>query len=188
MSRYHHGETPADGWQVGTDAPWAEVGSDRFVMTVPSEALVDVPDAEALMTFWDGVLDGMAAMEGTAAERPRAERFVVDRQISAGWMHSGYPIMAHLVSAEEVLSLEGLQAQGAWGPFHELGHNHQYSDWILPGTTETTCNLFSVYASEEHSGIDRGVAHSALDPASRCLLYTSPSPRDQRGSRMPSSA
>ena len=26
------------------------------------------------------------------------------------------------------------------------------------------------------------------DPAWRCLLYTSPSPRDQRGSRMPSSA
>ena len=27
-----------------------------------------------------------------------------------------------------------------------------------------------------------------LDEFSRCLLYTSPSPRDQRGSRMPSSA
>ena len=30
-------------------------------------------------------------------------------------------------------------------------------------------------------------SHDAL-PASSCLLYTSPSPRDQRGSRMPSSA
>ena len=29
---------------------------------------------------------------------------------------------------------------------------------------------------------------STLDVASTCLLYTSPSPRDQRGSRMPSSA
>ena len=28
----------------------------------------------------------------------------------------------------------------------------------------------------------------ALTPARPCLLYTSPSPRDQRGSRMPSSA
>ena len=27
-----------------------------------------------------------------------------------------------------------------------------------------------------------------LERAQRCLLYTSPSPRDQRGSRMPSSA
>ena len=29
---------------------------------------------------------------------------------------------------------------------------------------------------------------AALDRCTHCLLYTSPSPRDQRGSRMPSSA
>ena len=29
---------------------------------------------------------------------------------------------------------------------------------------------------------------SSLRPGGTCLLYTSPSPRDQRGSRMPSSA
>ena len=29
---------------------------------------------------------------------------------------------------------------------------------------------------------------SGIDPKKACLLYTSPSPRDQRGSRMPSSA
>ena len=37
-----------------------------------------------------------------------------------------------------------------------------------------------------------GVGRSTVDLASKttkvCLLYTSPSPRDQRGSRMPSSA
>ena len=30
--------------------------------------------------------------------------------------------------------------------------------------------------------------HNAFAPTAFCLLYTSPSPRDQRGSRMPSSA
>ena len=37
---------------------------------------------------------------------------------------------------------------------------------------------------------DRDVAQMSDDQLShmRCLLYTSPSPRDQRGSRMPSSA
>jgi hypothetical protein len=34
----------------------------------------------------------------------RAERFLVDRQISAGWMHSGYPVMAHLESTGEVMT------------------------------------------------------------------------------------
>ena len=32
------------------------------------------------------------------------------------------------------------------------------------------------------------VVDNSIDEALACLLYTSPSPRDQRGSRMPSSA
>ena len=36
----------------------------------------------------------------------------------------------------------------------------------------------------DHSTMD----HSKMDEGKICLLYTSPSPRDQRGSRMPSSA
>ncbi|TNE90085.1 MAG: hypothetical protein EP330_09665 [Deltaproteobacteria bacterium] len=166
MAHYVHGATT---WSEVVDhpAPWAEIGSDRFIMTVPRADLGLVSDASALMDFWDGVMDGMSALEGQTAPRTRAERMVVDRQISAGWMHSGYPFMAHLVSAEEVLSLTSLQASGAWGPFHELGHNHQYRPWVLPGTTETSCNLWSVYTSEQSLGLDRGSAHSALAPADR---------------------
>ena len=37
------------------------------------------------------------------------------------------------------------------------------------------------------TGLLRGAAAAAAD-LEACLLYTSPSPRDQRGSRMPSSA
>ena len=36
--------------------------------------------------------------------------------------------------------------------------------------------------------IKEGKKQAIIDNASVCLLYTSPSPRDQRGSRMPSSA
>ena len=36
--------------------------------------------------------------------------------------------------------------------------------------------------------IERGYACTLFIPPNGCLLYTSPSPRDQRGSRMPSSA
>ena len=38
------------------------------------------------------------------------------------------------------------------------------------------------------SGTQNGVYFGNATPAGGCLLYTSPSPRDQRGSRMPSSA
>ena len=40
----------------------------------------------------------------------------------------------------------------------------------------------------EHHRYDVLESFQALNNAGGCLLYTSPSPRDQRGSRMPSSA
>ena len=54
-------------------------------------------------------------------------------------------------------------------------------------------------AQSGHTEIYRGAEYAVnfvpkirleivVDSASACLLYTSPSPRDQRGSRMPSSA
>ena len=43
-------------------------------------------------------------------------------------------------------------------------------------------------SSEIGDGIHAEINLSAKDICSTCLLYTSPSPRDQRGSRMPSSA
>ena len=89
------------------------------------------------------------------------------KQISAGWLHSGYPIMGYTSIAGDLTNLTHLQTEGDWGPFHELGHNHQWSHWILPGTTETTCNLFSVYNMEEVVGIDMGSGHSAVSDAER---------------------
>ena len=51
---------------------------------------------------------------------------------------------------------------------------------------------FAKYRYADMSGTADGVSlsDSAICDAQRrcCLLYTSPSPRDQRGSRMPSSA
>ena len=48
-----------------------------------------------------------------------------------------------------------------------------------------------VFAANHHSHLDTPLLLTALPTPWRykvCLLYTSPSPRDQRGSRMPSSA
>ena len=46
-----------------------------------------------------------------------------------------------------------------------------------------------VYVAEQTEPVQRKVAIKVIKPGmDTCLLYTSPSPRDQRGSRMPSSA
>lgn len=43
---------------------------------------------------------------------------------------------------------------GAWGPFHEIGHNHQSGDWTPAGYGEVTVNLFSCLAITEVCGLD----------------------------------
>jgi hypothetical protein len=90
---------------------------------------------------------------------------VLDVQISAGWMHSGYPIMGHVHgSVDDLLELRQGGGGDHWGPFHELGHNFQYRPWVLPRTTETTCNLWSVYMYEK---IGVSNAHSQMLPANQ---------------------
>ena len=54
--------------------------------------------------------------------------------------------------------------------------------WTL--TDQQTANAYVTSNTAGGTGRGGGIA----DVSGTCLLYTSPSPRDQRGSRMPSSA
>lgn len=149
--RFVLGETKNEEWKSrlrGQPAPWAELATRKVVLTVPSRVVRDLDDPAALMQFWDEVLDACADLGGIPRERPRPERYVTDEQISAGYMHSGYPIMTHLDVAPTFVDLAKLRAntQGCgWGFYHELGHNHQESEWTFEGTGEVTNNLFALY-------------------------------------------
>ena len=65
-----------------------------------------------------------------------------------------------------------------------LGGLHKFANWDKPILTDS--GGFQVWSLGDLAKItEEGVSfQSPYD----CLLYTSPSPRDQRGSRMPSSA
>ena len=102
-----------------------------------------------------------ATLAGRPLKRERPERYVADVQISAGYMHSGYPIMTHLDAAPAMVSREKLLA-GQWGLVHELGHNHQNGDWTFAGTGEVTNNVFSIYILEKVCGIETRKGHDAL--------------------------
>jgi hypothetical protein len=167
---YMHGVTSLEEWQNTVryyPAPFAEFVTDKIAFTVSSSAAAAIDDPVALMDFWDNILDAYSDLDGNSYERARAERFTLDRQISAGGWHSGYPVMGHMPDSGGLLDLAKIKEKGSWGPFHELGHNHQYKDWHLPGTTEATCNLWSVYISEEVLGLDLGVSHGALKTEKR---------------------
>ena len=55
-----------------------------------------------------------------------------------------------------------------------------------PGDAAAEERFKAIQAAYDQIGT--AAARKEYDQQQRCLLYTSPSPRDQRGSRMPSSA
>lgn len=162
---YKSGVTTAADWSLLRTAPspWAELEFDNIILTVPSVAVRDLDRPDLLAALWDELMRSIADLAVKPHKFPRKERFVADVQISHGWMHAGYPIMAHKAAAAELVNVDGAREKGIWGFIHELGHNQQRGCWEFPPhTTECTCNLWSVYVHEEVLGIDRAKAHPAM--------------------------
>uniref|UniRef100_A0A8C2MRC6 TRPM8 channel-associated factor 2 n=1 Tax=Cricetulus griseus TaxID=10029 RepID=A0A8C2MRC6_CRIGR len=168
---YKLGKTSLEEWKSCIQdnvGPWGELATDNIILTVPTESLKALEDPEPLLQFWDEMMQAIARLASQPFPFQRPERIVADVQISAGWMHSGYPIMCHLESVQELISLTAMKSEGLWGPIHELGHNQQRHGWEFPPhTTEATCNLWSVYVHETVLGIPRARAHPALKPEER---------------------
>ena len=161
------GKTDLQTWkdQLRNDpAPWAELVSSNLAISLPSASVRHLDNPDAVLQFWDRVVAAEDEFSGQT-NRTSPERFVLDRQISAGYMHSGYPIMAWLDQSEKVADLDAL-LKGNWGFFHELGHNHQRPEWVLAGTTEITVNIFSMYCFEKVCGLPRH-GHNAMSDAKR---------------------
>nr|XP_046244488.1 TRPM8 channel-associated factor homolog [Scatophagus argus] len=166
---YKSGVTTEADWSSLRTAPspWAELEFDNIILTVPSDVVRDLERPDELAALWNDMMKGIADLAAIPHKFPRKERFVTDVQISHGWMHAGYPVMAHKSTAADLVNINHIRS-GLWGPIHELGHNQQRSCWEFPShTTECTCNLWSVYVHEEVLGINRAKAHSAMTLANR---------------------
>jgi len=155
---YLHGQTDLKAWKKTIrhyPGPWAEIGSQKMIVTVPSHVIrsLDAPDKVA--EAWDRIMDLEKELAGKSCAKDRPARIVPDVQISAGYMHSGYPIMTHLDQITNLVDVAHLR-KGNWGFFHELGHNHQNGDWTFGGTGEVTVNLFSLYVFEYFCDIPTG--------------------------------
>ncbi|XP_033912956.3 TRPM8 channel-associated factor homolog [Acipenser ruthenus] len=144
-------------------APWAELEFENIILTVPSKHIRSMDDPHSLELLWNRIMKAVAELAATPGKFARPERIVADVQISAGWMHSGYPIMIQWGGIQDILDLQYIKANGTWGPIHELGHNQQKAAWNFPPYTgEATNNLWSVYVHEMVLDIPRHKAHSAL--------------------------
>ncbi|XP_053569198.1 TRPM8 channel-associated factor homolog [Bombina bombina] len=166
-----HGQTTLSSWKDMIShslSPWSELITENIILTVPTDSVRSLEDPEPLLSLWDKCMNAITDLAASSKKFPRPERFVTDVQISAGWMHAGYPIMCHLESAGELTNIQNIQRSGFWGPIHELGHNQQQNVWEFPShTTEATCNLWSVYVHETVLGIPRDRAHPDLKPDER---------------------
>ncbi len=151
------GETDPAVWRNEirhAPGPWAEIAGRNMIVTTDAREVRGLDDPASVAKTWDRVLGLNAELAAwPSPARLRRERIVVDRQISLGVMHSGYPIMAHLDQQANIVDVDHLRTEGNWGFFHEVGHNHQSSDWTFEGTVEVTCNLFTLYVYEFLCGI-----------------------------------
>ena len=80
------------------------------------------------------------------------------------------------------------------GPSSNTGYGlmpDYFGDEVCPKGSFDCVPTFYTAIKSLHTGptiVYQGVSETSTDNQNNCLLYTSPSPRDQRGSRMPSSA
>ena len=174
------GETDPAAWRNEirhAPGPWAEIAGRNMIVTTDAREVRGLDDPAAVAETWDRVLDlnaELAAWPSPARLRP--ERFVVDRQLfnSQGemvYMEAGYPIEAHLDQQANVVDVDHMRTQGNWGIFHEVGHNHQSSDWTFDGTLEVVVNLFTLYVYEFLCGIPVAEAyHQWVDVRSRAMI------------------
>lgn len=128
-------------------APWAELACDKMIITCPTEVAHTINNPTQLMQFWQKVVEAQDDVCNQTAERKRPERIVADVQISAGYMHSGYPIMVPTSAAPEMVTFTRIKFPG-WGFYHEIGHNHQRGDFTFDGTGEVTNNVIGMYCYE----------------------------------------
>lgn len=133
---------------------WADISGKYLTITVPSSSVRHIDDPAITMEKYDNLLESYHDLRGTDVRNERRMWIVTDIHPSAGYMHSGYPIVTHLDAGdpnEKVFLLDGLDKksfQEKWGIFHEIGHNMQRDEWTFEGTGEVTVNIFTLYGMD----------------------------------------
>ena len=177
-------ELAKDNWELGVvELPFqpAEKGQARVGVqfSLDASGLLEVL-ARDTATNEDTIL----TIESSAVD---VEDSKVERMVSESVDHA-FSDMSARVFVEAKLKAEELLA--ALEPaLAEVGS--LFSTEELASVREAESEVRAQLKSSEQNGAHLKAAVEQLDQATEqlaCLLYTSPSPRDQRGSRMPSSA
>ena len=163
---------------------------------VPIKQIRDLPDRETLLLMTGSQGEPLAALSRISrGEHPQVQVKSTDTII-----FSASPIPGNTISVvntiDKLMMLGAKVIYGKGEGIHVSGHGFQEDQKLMLALTRPK---FMVPVHGEHRMLVQHArtAHSMgvpenntliIDNGDVCLLYTSPSPRDQRGSRMPSSA
>lgn len=182
-----HGVTSQADWIADVEAnevPWLEVRTKRTIFTIPRNLVIRFKNqlkvAEILEEWniiyekdyydWMGLTEGNPDSKNAYPELP--ERGVLDIQPSVGYAHNGFPWVAQqdqhwffmFTNYDYLMGTFG-QGEGAWGTFHEIGHNYQQtSAWSWSALGETSNNLFVFKAADRYNNPNIA-SHPALQGA-----------------------
>ncbi len=164
---YIMGKTTPEDWKKqlnSSSTPWGEIQTPRVTVTLARHQLTQCPDVPAVAACLQknmALEDWLIAWDQFPNKLKSPMRIVVDRQISAGSGHSGYPAMG-LFGWGKTIATGDLVKRGSWGFWHELGHNHQTPPFRFDGMGEVTVNLFSLICQVEGIGLDYSNAWGGL--------------------------
>lgn len=137
-------------------APWAQLQSRHVGLDLPSESVRGIKDPRPLLRLWDQIMETQDQLGPLNREYKPTQWVVPDRQISAGYMHSGNPIMTFMdvvpIFSNDTKLMTTEPGGITWGILHEIGHNRQRSEWTPSGLGEVTNNLFALYVYEKMVG------------------------------------
>lgn len=119
---------------------------------MPRASFRTVNDPLPILNEYDKIYLAYHDLRGSKPEEKRKQFIIADIKPSAGYMHSGYPIvtMLDVVDPKDEyfeFNITTLKTKGHWGLFHEIGHNMQRGWWTPSGTGEVTVNIFSLKAT-----------------------------------------
>lgn len=165
------GKTTNAEWKAAVQnscVPWLEFRTEYIIFTVPRSLCLERPvdDPEELMKLWDKAIQtNYYDWEGLSDEpvdpvdqSPKLPwRVVMDIKPSAGYGHSGYPVVTYNDYGwfAEMTDISRIRKGACWGIFHEIGHNNQQPNyWSWSTLIETSNNLFAPRAANTASLTD----------------------------------
>ncbi|MDA1760346.1 M60 family metallopeptidase [Bacillus cereus] len=134
--------------------PYAiEMKGENSLLTMHPETVAEhlkQEDPAALLKKYDEIINiehkisGLSKDGAGVANQGKHSIHFVEDWYTDNYMYATYYRTAYSKgNLESVLNLEELTNDG-WGPWHEVGHQHQQDTWLWDGLGEVTVNIYSL--------------------------------------------